>query len=200
MKRIMAKFLFLRNWLVLALLMVPTLITAQEVTEAVDSVEVDPYEGMLIESIVTDNGEIVEDTIYLDEASGGKKSVPQYDLKEYEKVDTCNENPKYAIVTKDGKKGIYDLMLQKNVTAIEYRDLGFIKQTVAKDSAYISLFYATMGIKQGIISLYEPTNNVVSIWMDDADEAYSLDECTTIDKKTIKRTKKLLKNLMQQKR
>ena len=196
----MAKRLFFRDWLVLALLLVPTLMSAQEVTETVDSIEVDPYEGMIIESIITDNGEIVEDTIYLDdEVSDWQRNLPQYDLKEYEWIEFCN-NPKYAIVTKDRKKGIYDLFLNQNVTAIEYRDLGFSEQTVAEeDSAYISLFYATKGIKRGIISLYEPTNNVVSIWMDDPDELYSLDECTTIDKKMTKKAKKLFGNLMKQK-
>ena len=111
----MAKRLFFRDWLVLASLLVPTLMAAQDVTEAVDSIEADPYEGMIIESIITDNGEIVEDTIYLDdEFSEWQKNLPQYDLKEYEWVDFCN-NPKYAIVTKDRKKGIYDLFLKRNI-------------------------------------------------------------------------------------
>ena len=180
--------------------------TAQEIIEVVDSISVDemigdtvsadPYEGMIIETYYTDSGDLASDTIYLDdETSEWQKSLPQYDLKEYEWVDICN-NPKYAIVTKDGKKGIYDMILHKNITEIEYRDLGFSKQTVAEDSAYISLFYATKGIKRGIVSLYEPTNNVVSIWMDDPDELYSLDECTTIDKKITKRATKLLGNLI----
>ena len=180
--------------------------TAQEIIEVVDSisedemvgdtVSADPYEGMIIETYYTDSGDLASDTIYLDdETSEWQKSLPQYDLKEYEWVDICN-NPKYAIVTKDGKKGIYDMILHKNITEIEYRDLGFSKQTVAEDSAYISLFYATKGIKRGIVSLYEPTNNVVSIWMDDPDELYSLDECTTIDKKITKRATKLLGNLI----
>jgi len=105
----------------------------------------------------------------------------------------------YAIVTKGGKKGIYDLILHKNITEIEYRDLGFSKQTEAEDSAYISMFYATKGIKRGMVSIYEPTNNVVSIWMDDPDELYSLGECTTIDKRIMKKVKELLEKLMQQK-
>ena len=194
----MDKRLFFRDWLVLASLLVPTLMAAQDVTEAVDSIEADPYEGMIIESIITDNGEIVEDTIYLDdEVSDWQKNLPQYDLKEYEWVEFCN-NPKYAIVTKEGKKGIYDLLLHRNVTEIEFRDLGFSKQTMAEYSAYISLFYATKGIKRGIISLYEPTNNVVSIWMDDPDELYSLDECTTFDRKMTKKATKLFGNLMKQ--
>lgn len=163
-----------------------------------DTVSADPYEGMIIETYYTDSGELASDTIYLDdETSEWQKSLPQYDLKEYEWVDICY-NPKYAIVSKDGRKGIYDMILHENITEIEYRDLGFSKQTVAEDSAYISMFYATKGIKRGIVSIYEPTNNVVSIWMDDPDELYSLDECTTIDKKITKKATKLLENLMKQ--
>ena len=202
----------------LLLMLVPCQVTAQVIIEPVDSVwgditpcdsisveemfvdtvRADPYEGMIIETYYTDSGELASDTICLDdEASEWQKSLPQYDLKKYEWVDICY-NPKYAIVSKDGRKGIYDMILHKNVTEIEYRDLGFSKQTVAEDSAYISLFYATKGIKRGIVSIYEPTNNVVSIWMDDPDEVYSLDECTTIDKKITKKATKLLGNLMKQ--
>lgn len=196
----------LKSIIAMVLLHLSSVATAQEIIEVVDSisedemvgdtVSADPYEGMIIETYYTDSGDLASDTIYLDdETSEWQKSLPQYDLKEYEWVDICN-NPKYAIVTKDGKKGIYDMILHKNITEIEYRDLGFSKQTVAEDSAYISLFYATKGIKRGIVSLYEPTNNVVSIWMDDPDELYSLDECTTIDKKITKKATKLLENLM----
>ena len=194
----MAKSLFFRNWLVLAVLLVPTLMTAQEVTELVDSIEVDPNEDMIIETYYTDDGGTANDTIYLnDEANDWKKNLPQYDLKEYEWVDICY-NPKYAIVSKDGKKGIYDMVEHRNITEIVYRDLGFSKQSVAEDSAYISMFYATKGIKRGIVSVYEPTNDVVSIWMDDPDELYSLDECTTIDKKITKKATKLLEKLIEQ--
>lgn len=190
------------NNLVMMSLLLATSVSAQ-VIEVVDSIDVETrvvYYADSTQSIITDSGVIVEDTIYLDdEVSEWQKNLPQYDLKEYDWVDFCN-NPKYAIVTKDGKKGIYDQFLQRNITEIEFRDLGFSKQTVAEDSAYISLFYATKGIKRGIISLYEPTNNVVSIWMDDPDELYSLDECTTIDKKMTKKAMKLLGNLMKNKK
>lgn len=194
----MAKSLFFRNWLVLAVLLVPTFMAAQEVTEVVDSIKVDPNEDMIIETYYTDDGGTANDTIYLnDETNDWQKNLPQYDLKEYEWVDICY-NPKYAIVSKDGKKGIYDMVEHRNITEIVYRDLGFSKQSVAEDSAYISMFYATKGIKRGIVSVYEPTNDVVSIWMDDPDELYSLDECTTIDKKITKKAKKLLEKLIEQ--
>ena len=193
----MAKSLFFRNWLVLAVLLVPTLMTAQEVTEAVDSIEVGPNEDMIIETYYTDDGGTANDTIYLNDEANNWQNLPQYDLKECEWVDIC-DNPKYAIVSKDGRKGIYDMVEHRNITEIVYRDLGFSKQTVAEDSAYISMFYATKGIKRGIVSVYEPTNDVVSIWMDDPDELYSLDACTTIDKKITKRATKLLEKLIKQ--
>jgi hypothetical protein len=75
----MAKSLFFRNWLVLAVLLVPTLTTAQEVTEAVDSIKVDPNEDMIIETYYTDDGGTANDTIYLnDEANDWQKNLPQY--------------------------------------------------------------------------------------------------------------------------
>ena len=198
----MIKSLFFRTWLVLAAVLLPTNLSAQKIMEPVDSVWADTVavadndvdevievvdsiyideDNLIVDSVLTDTGELVADTFKLSDLEKWKRSIPQYDLKEYEWVDICY-NPKYAIVSKDGNKGIYDMMLHKNVTEIDYRDLGFSKQTVAEDSAYISLFYATKGIKRGIISLYEPTNDVVSMWMDDPDEVYSLDDCTTIDK------------------
>ena len=190
-------------WLVAALLSVPASAMAQEIIEIVDSVWVDitPCDSicegeMIIDSVYTDTGEIVADTIRLGAIDEWQQNLPQYDLKEYEWVEICY-NPKYAIVTKDGKNGIYDMEQHRNITEIIYRDLGFSKQTLAEDSAYISLFYGTMGIKRGIISVYEPSNNVVSIWMDDPDEVYSLDECTTIDKKITKRAKNLLEGFVQ---
>lgn len=172
--------LAVKSVVVMVLLHLSSIATAQEIIEVVDSISED---------------EMVADTISIDELMSDKPKITQYDLSECEWVDICY-NPKYAIVSKDGKKGIYDMMLHKNVTEIEYRDLGFSKQTVAEDSAYISMFYATKGIKRGIVSIYEPTNNVVSIWMDDPDELYSLDECTTIDKKITKKATKLLEKLM----
>lgn len=189
-------------WLVAALLSVPASAMAQEIIEVVDSVWLDitcdsiSEDEMIIDSVYTDTGKIIADTIRLGAIDEWQQNLPQYDLKEYEWVEICY-NPKYAIVTKDGKNGIYDMELHRNITEIIYRDLGFSKQTQAEDSAYISLFYGTMGIKRGIISVYEPSNNVVSIWMDDPDEVYSLDECTTIDKKITKRAKKLLEGFVQ---
>ena len=167
----MKKRVLLFNWLVQALVLMPASMTAQSTVEVVD-------------------------TIDAEELADYSQSVAQYEFKDFDWVSICN-NPKYAIVTKDGKNGIYDMELHRNITEIEYRGLGFSKQTMAEDSAYISLFYATMGIKCGIVSVYEPSNSVISIWMDDPDEVYSLDECTTIDKKMTKRAKKLIESFIE---
>jgi len=187
--------LFFRNWLVLALLLVPTLMSAQEV---VDSVDVDPYERMIIETYYTEDGGTASDTIYLDDRDEDSLKIVRHDLKEYEWVDICSGNPKYAIVTKEGKKGIFDLVLYQEVTPVEFREVGFCRQDIMEDSLFFNIFYAKEGIKRGILSVDESTNNVLSIWMDDPDEVYSLEECTTLDKKMMKRAKKLLEAFIRQ--
>lgn len=191
----MVKKLFFRSWLVLASLLVPTLMYAQEV---VDSTDVDPYEGMIIETYYTEDGGTASDTIYLDDLDEDSLKIVRHDLKEYEWVDICSGNPKYAIVTKDGKKGIFDLVLYHEVTPVEFREVGFYRKDIMEDSLFFNIFYAKEGIKRGILSVDESTNNVLSIWMDDPNEVYSLEECTTLDKKITKRAKKLLEAFIQQ--
>ena len=160
----MMKKELLRYLSVLALLLMPGAICAQE--EVADTVSVDG---------LTDEGPV----------------VAQYDLSECDWVDICY-NPKYAIVTKDGKKGVYDLVRNKNITEIEYRELGYSKDEVDDDSIRSCWFFAKKGCKMGIICVLENSNDMMSFWTDDPEEVYSLDGCTTIDEKMAKRTKKLL--------
>lgn len=163
-------------------MLVPCQVMAQEIVEVVDSISFD---------------EIVADTISVDELMSDKPKITQYDLSECEWVDICY-NPKYAIVTKDGKQGIYDMILHKNVTEIEFREIGYSRAGETVDSIQSDWFYARKGIKRGIVCVFENDNSTMSIWMDDPDEVYSLDECTTIDKKITKKATKLLGNLMKQ--
>lgn len=121
--------------------------------------------------------------------------VDSVDIDEFDQVDIC-ENPKYAIVTRDGMQGIYDLVVDEYVTEIEYRELGFSRQTEAEDGTPICVFYAKKGKKQGVINVSESNNHIMSIWMDDPDEVYSLEECTTIDEKITKRAKELLETFI----
>ena len=91
---------------IVSLMILPSFVSAQEV---VDSVEVDPYEDMIIETYYTDDGGTANDTIYLNKSDEDKFNEFKKDLKEYDWVDICY-NPKYAVVTKDGKKGLYDMV------------------------------------------------------------------------------------------
>ena len=68
-----------------------------------------------------------------------QNSASQTDLKEFERVDICTRNPKYAIVTKDGKKGIYDMLLHQNVVPAQFREVFFSRQDV-EDSLYYSIY------------------------------------------------------------
>ena len=171
------------GFLVVSLTMlIPDNVMAQEIIEVVDTI----------------NGDVViVDTVSVDELLSDKPKIPQYDLKECEWVDICY-NPRYAIVTKDGKQGIYDMMLHQNVTEIEFREIGYSRAGEPVDSIQSDWFYARKGIKRGIVCVFENDNSIMSIWMDDPDEVYSLDECSTIDKKITKRSKKLLEGFMQQ--
>ena len=125
----MMKRLFFGKVLALAVILLPANLLAQEIIEPVDSVWIDTVavdyndvdevieivdtvymdeDDMIIDSVLTETGEIVADTFRLSDSEKWKRNLPQYDLKEYEWVDICY-NPKYAVVTKNGKKGLYDL-------------------------------------------------------------------------------------------
>ena len=118
------------------------------------------------------------------------------DLEEFDDVDICF-NPKYAIVTKDGKQGIYDMMLHEKVTDVEFREIVYAKESVAEDSIKSNMFYAKKGIRLGMVFVSENDNSVASIWIDDPDEVCLLDDCTTIDPKVTKKATKLLKRLIE---
>ena len=120
------KRLFFGKVLALAVILLPANLLAQEIIEPVDSVWIDTVavdyndvdevieivdtvymdeDDMIIDSVLTETGEIVADTFRLSDSEKWKRNLPQYDLKEYEWVDICY-NPKYAVVTKNGKKGL----------------------------------------------------------------------------------------------
>lgn len=181
--------------IVLALMLLPTIVSAQEIEEIVDSMDVDPYENMIIETYYTDTGELASDTIYLNNPDEDSAKISQDDLKEYD-IDICYDNPRYAVISKDGKKGIYDLVSQENITKMEFRELNFSQRVEGKDSIIFNMFYAKKGIKHGLLGVEESTNIVMSTWKDDPDEVYSLDECTTIDNNIEMQAKKLLEDLI----
>lgn len=158
--------------MMVALMVTPTKIIAQEMVEEVDTLEAEEVEDYSL-------------------------SVTQYELKDCDWIDICT-NPKYAIVTKNGKKGIYDIQLGRNITEIEFDDIGYSRQSESHDSIEVHMFYAKKGIKCGILGVCASNNGILSIFMDDPDEVYSLDDCTTIDKRMIRYAKKLLEDFIHQ--
>lgn len=162
------------NWLlglVLAFLLVPIHSSAQEVCDSISE------DNIVIDSVYTETGEIVADTFRVGE---GKNVIPQYEFKEHDWVDLCT-NPKYAVVTKGGKQGIYDMILHQNITEIEFDELGFFRRTEAEKDADIvmNMFYVKKGSQTGILSVCENDNSIFSIWMDESEEKDVVDADNT---------------------
>ncbi len=152
--------------LALALLVVPCSVFAQNNIERVDSASCEPEEDWIVEVYEDENGnEVVSDTIWLGKSSDTPQ-VTQYDFNECDKVTVCAENPKYAIVVKNGKCGIYDNILHANVTEIVFDKLDFMQQTVLDNDHVTSMFLVVEGSKRGKLSVDEATNNTVYVWIE----------------------------------
>lgn len=151
--------------LVLAWLLVPNHSSAQEVCESISE------DDMIIDSVYTETGEIVADTFRLGENGEWKKKIPQYEFKEHDWADLC-ANPKYAIVSKGGKQGIYDMFLHQNITDIEFDEVGFFRKSESEedDKIIISMFYAKKDNQTGILAVCENDNSIFSIWMDESED------------------------------
>ena len=152
--------------LALALFVAPCSVFAQSNTELVDSLSCEPEEDWIVEVYEDENGnEAVSDTIWL-----GNSNIPQvtqYDLNECDKVTVCAENPKYAIVVKNGKCGIYDNNLHANVTEIAFDELNYLQQMVLENGHVTSMFFVVEGSKRGKLSVDEATNDIVYVWTED---------------------------------
>ena len=161
MKELFKKMIVL---LVLALFVTPCSVMAQNNTERVDSTTCEPEEDWIVEVYEDENGnEVVSDTIWLGKSSDTPQ-VTQHELKECDQVTICADNPKYAIVMKNGKFGIYDNILHVNVTEIAFDKLNFLQQSVFDNGHVTSIFYVTEGSKRGKLSVDETTNNTVYVW------------------------------------
>lgn len=122
---------------------------------------------------------VVADSIDAEEAFG-KKQVPQVPLEQCEHIDTCSI-AKFAIVTKDGKQGIYDLDKHENVTEIDFDVADLFRRYVSEEGVEVFYFYVERGIERGTIGVVGENNHTVSVWMDNPEYVAKLDECTTID-------------------
>lgn len=107
---------------------------------------------------------VITDTIDAEEVFG-KKNITQIPLDQCEKIDTCSIK-KYAIVTKGGKHGIYDLEKNENVTEIVFDVASFYRRHVSEDGIEVSYFCVEKGIERGIIGVVGKDNQTVGVWMD----------------------------------
>lgn len=153
--------------LALALFVAPCSVLAQNTTERVDSTSCEQEEDWLIEVTEDENGnEVMSDTIWLGKPNATLQ-VTQYELKECDQVNICEENPKYAIVVKNGKSGIYDMILRKNITEIEFDIITYQQKKVLENGNVTSLFYVAEGSKRGKLSVDETTNTTMYVWTED---------------------------------
>ena len=160
MKRIMKMI----GLLALALFVAPCSVFAQNNTERVDSTTCEPEEAWIVEVYEDENGNVVvSDTIWL----GATPKVTQYELKDCDKVDVCVESPKYAIVSKSWKCGLYDMINRVNVTEIAFDELKLLRHSVLENGNNASVFFVVEGLKRGKLSVDEATNNTVYIWTED---------------------------------
>lgn len=140
--------------LVATLLTMPAIVSAQEMEVVIDSIEVDMVEI-----------DEVDDTVAIEDAV----AITQHDLIECDRVMVCPPS-KYAIVTKDGMQGIYDMALGQNVTEIEFREIVFSRSEETEDGLKSAWFYTKKEHQFGILCVYEDGNSIMAIWMDDSDE------------------------------
>lgn len=103
------------------------------------------------------------DTLNLDDFEE-KRQVEQVPLSLCQRVEPC-ENTPFAIVTKDGKKGIYNMKKQRNVTPIAYESLKFFRSEVDEWGVPITFFEATRGHEKGRICVQNERDDiVVEVW------------------------------------
>jgi len=102
----------------------------------------------------------------------------QVPLEQCESVDTC-EVAKYAIVSKGGKYGIYDLRKHENITEIDLDQLRYFRNIVTEDNDTICYFYAEKGTQNANIGAVN--GETVAVWGDNPNYIASLSQCTTID-------------------
>ena len=156
-----------KSLLALVLFVAPCSVLAQNTIGRVDSTACELEEDWIVEVYEDENGnEAVSDTIWL----GNLDAIPQvtqYELKKCDQVNICANNPKYAIVVKNGKCGLYDNNLHVNVTVIAFDKLNFLQKNVLGNGNVTSLFFVVEGHKRGKLSVDEATNNIVYVWTED---------------------------------
>jgi len=116
------------------------------------------------------------DTVDVSKTEGVRPT--QVPLEQCESVDTC-EVARYAIVSKGGKFGIFDLRKHENITEIDLDQLRYFRNIVTEDNDTICYFYAEKGTQSANIGAVN--GETVTVWGDNPNYIASLSQCTTID-------------------
>lgn len=121
----------------------------------------------------------------------GNEQTSKSFLSAFDEVDTC-EVSRYAIVSKNGKKGVYDLERHERVTAMDFDMLLFSHCIDSSDADSICYFYAEKEWECGEIGVVMQNNKCVSAWKDNRKYVVVLDDCTTLDGGLEKACRKVL--------
>ena len=120
------------------------------------------------------------------------ESVTQHPWSENTKVDTCTTN--LAVVhDKYGRCGVYDLVKNKNLTELAYRNLHFIGKSTLDDGSQTPSFIGFWGHSRSIITVSD-SGQVITFSKIDNDMCYDLESCRTIDNQLSKVCRNLLEN------
>lgn len=118
------------------------------------------------------------------------KQITQHPWVAYDWVDTCTV--KYAVVHDwNGRCGVYDLEKKENITELEFRDMTFTGCVNRNRGKSAAIFSVKRGHHKGNL-IIEPEGETKLLLWPDADMAYSLDSCRTIDDKLTELSSSLL--------
>lgn len=124
----------------------------------------------------------------------GMTGIAKIPLEQCESVDTA-EVTRYAIVKKDGKLGLYDLVTHKNLTNIDNDELYYMYDQATVDSMTAHVFFAARDVQHGNIVVVG--DRTVCVWADNPKCVASLEECSSIVGEVTSKCRTSLKEAMQ---
>lgn len=134
----------------------------KETYDFVGRIEIDSIEVDTVDFDYVDDTAAIVDTV----------AITQYDLNECDGIHVCPPS-KYAIVTKNGMQGVYDMTLGQTITDLEYQEIIFSRVEETEEGTKTCWFYVKKDHQFGIHCVYENDNSIMSIWMSDSDEVVS---------------------------
>lgn len=150
--------MYMKKYLLLAMMVFGVLNSNAQELEAVDSIDVKT--GIIYPA--NGRGVAVADTICAD--SIVNPPIPQIPLDECDSLMVSSPGDRYGVVWKNGMCGIYDISKGENVTRIEYKDLWFSFRK-EMEGEYYSYFGWDEDTTKGVIGVAEVNNQFITISM-----------------------------------